>query len=223
MRRHLATIGSRSGRLWDRMVEGRGGSQSTMAQRSAHGLIHEGVQAGRKLVDHHSQSKQVRPKIDGLAEHLLGRCKPASRRSHRSAELRTAAVSIRARPKSRILTRPLGVLTTFSGLMSRWMTPAAWAAARHGPAGRRSTRPERSAEGRRRARCAAVRQAHIRTRGTGCRRFPRGHRRWRFRARKGRRGTASSRSRSRRSRITTHLGGRALSATRRASRVSSAR
>ena len=41
-------------------------------QRSAHGLIHEGVHAGRKLVDHHSQRKQIRPKIDVLAEHLLG-------------------------------------------------------------------------------------------------------------------------------------------------------
>ena len=42
---------------------------------------------------------------------------------------RFAAPSTRARPKSSTFTTPLGVLMTFSGLMSRWTTPAVWATA----------------------------------------------------------------------------------------------
>ena len=41
-----------------------------------------------------------------------------------------AALTARARPKSATLTSPSGVISTFSGLMSRWMRWAAWAAER---------------------------------------------------------------------------------------------
>ena len=41
-----------------------------------------------------------------------------------------SALTALARPKSATLIRPSPAIRTFSGLMSRWMTPARWAAAR---------------------------------------------------------------------------------------------
>ena len=39
-----------------------------------------------------------------------------------------SALTALASPKSATLTRPSSAIRTFSGLMSRWMRPAAWAA-----------------------------------------------------------------------------------------------
>ena len=45
------------------------------------------------------------------------------------AVCRVSVVTALASPKSATFTRPSSAMRTFSGLMSRWITPARWAAA----------------------------------------------------------------------------------------------
>ena len=84
--------------------------------------------ARQHLVGHHAEGVEVAPAVDLLAGGLLGA--HVGRRAHRHALARAAGAArrpamARAMPKSASIARPVAwSSSTFSGLTSRWTTPA---------------------------------------------------------------------------------------------------
>ena len=91
----------------------------------------EGEPAGQEPIEDAAEAEQVGRGVDRLAAGLLGR-HVGGRADDRAGvgELGRPPGSARARPKSRILTRPFGASSQMlAGLMSRWIRPTRCAAA----------------------------------------------------------------------------------------------
>ena len=100
-----------------------------MRASSSAGAGAEGMRAGRQLPGHHAEREDVGARVDVLPAQLLGR--HVAWRAERDPVWvrRGSLAAARARPKSRIFTRPSAHRMMFSGLKSRWTMPAACAAA----------------------------------------------------------------------------------------------
>ena len=112
-------------------VRRRGGSSSRRRSTARASSSPEGVPAGRELVEEQRPARRGRRAPSSRVARR--RTAPAPRRgpSRRTApvcESRIASSCSRATPRSMILTTWSGVISTFSGLRSRWTTPAAWIA-----------------------------------------------------------------------------------------------
>ena len=128
---------------------GRGASSQTRRSTAIDGLGPEGGRPVAHRVQHAAQAEQIGAGVDRLAAGLLGR-HVLRRAGDEPLCVRLASSAARARPKSVILTRS----TPFSsrmlaGLMSRWISPCAWAAASPLASACRSAEPRRPPAGRR--------------------------------------------------------------------------
>ena len=99
-----------------------------------------GLPPGRHLVEHGAQREQIRPRVERLAAHLLGRHvrRPCPAIGRRAGQLRFGRSLTRRRaaspgglasPKSSSFAWPRSVTKMLAGLMSRWTMPFACAAA----------------------------------------------------------------------------------------------
>ena len=91
----------------------------------------EGALEGEALVEGDAEGLDVGAAVeaDRAAQELLGgHVGRGAEESPVRVRVGRSASSRRARPKSRITGSPSGVIMMLPGLMSRWMTPASWAA-----------------------------------------------------------------------------------------------